>query len=31
VTALGGRLEMRAVFPDKIIELDGLMMEGNPR
>jgi predicted transcriptional regulator len=31
VTALGGRLEMRAVFPDKIIELDSLMMEGNSR
>ena len=25
VTALGGRLEMRAVFPDDVIELDSLV------
>jgi hypothetical protein len=31
VTALGGRLEMRAVFSDKAIDLDGLMVEGGSR
>jgi hypothetical protein len=31
VTGLGGRLEMRAVFPDKVIELDSLMMQGDSR
>ena len=31
VAGLGGRLEMRAVFPDDIVELDRLMMEGSSR